>query len=98
MNSLLPIEFFDFSNRYDRRCRNMNESLPLFQSSPETESTGTVQFFDCESVPIPPGSKAPAITKRGTILSFGRSLWLVGAGVVVALLFLGMILGKLLHF
>jgi hypothetical protein len=77
--------------------QNMNEPLPPFQTSAETESTGNVQFFDCESLPIAPGTKAQGISKRPTFFHLPATWWLIGAGVITVLL-LGMFLGKMLRF
>ena len=53
--------------------------------------------FDCESIPLPPGTKTPARLPRGDEPDpiTARAWWLIGALTVVALL-VGILIGRVL--
>jgi hypothetical protein len=71
----------------------MTNSPAPYRSSPETESDGPVQSFDCESIPIRPGTR---VQPRHRSRSGPRSLWvwgLAGAAALAAGL-LGFFLGR----
>jgi hypothetical protein len=63
----------------------MNDGLPLFHSSRETESEGSVQIFDCHSVPIPPGTRARTTPARRGPNGLPRMRWWVLLVVLVGM-------------
>ena len=71
----------------------MSSSMPPYRSSAETESIeAPVQFFECEPVPIPPGTKARPRKRAGQRPSTGW--FLAGSGAVAAALLIGLVLGR----
>jgi hypothetical protein len=61
-----------------------------------TYRTPRAQIFDCESEPIPPGTKSRGRLLRGDEQPYsGPGWWLFGGAVVVALL-IGVVVGRFL--
>jgi hypothetical protein len=69
----------------------------MANKEPEVNHLGTAHIFDCESIPIPPGTKSRARLPRGLEQETTprRIWWLLGGTAVVALL-VGMVIGRLL--
>jgi hypothetical protein len=72
----------------------MRDSLPPHLSSPETEGTGPVQFFECPPVALPPGTRARPRPRRGR--GIPPAWWWLAAGAALAALVAGLLVGHFL--
>jgi hypothetical protein len=73
----------------------MSDPLISYRSS-ETESYEAVlQVFDCECIPVPPGTKADPNRRRSSRSGPSRAWWLVTVGVGAAALVVGWLLGRI---
>lgn len=61
---------------------------------PDVDRIGASQIFDCESVPIPPGTKSCAKLQRGSEDGSPSRPWLLLGATAVAALLIGAAIGR----